>query len=40
MEEEPEVPANQVCEPAVLCTPVGILEELHEEKWLMTEKLR
>ncbi len=40
MEEEPEAPADQVCEPAVLCAPVGILVELDEENVLMTEKLR
>ncbi|KAL0173504.1 hypothetical protein M9458_029472, partial [Cirrhinus mrigala] len=35
VEEEPKVPADQVCEPAVISVPVRVLVELEKNDWLI-----
>lgn len=35
--EKPEVPSDQVCEPALTSVPVGILGELGDEEWLIDQ---
>ncbi|ROL45638.1 hypothetical protein DPX16_17754 [Anabarilius grahami] len=34
-EDKPEVPADQVCEPAAISMPVGVLVELDTEGWMI-----